>query len=94
MDESLQTRIRDNLVAGRTGQFQFVSDLVKTPSQNPSGETTAVTELTVKALKGLGLGVERHPVTPGSDGEASETARRRRLTPMRVNPTNSWCWTT
>ena len=71
MDESLQTRIRDNLVAGRAGQFQFVGDLVKTPSPNPPGDTDAVTELTVKALKGLGLGVERHPVTPESGGEAS-----------------------
>lgn len=66
MDENLQTRILDNLVAGRASQFQFVGDLVKTPSPNPPGDTDAVTELTVKALKGLGLGVERHPVTPAS----------------------------
>ncbi|MCH8238405.1 MAG: M20/M25/M40 family metallo-hydrolase [Proteobacteria bacterium] len=72
MDENLQTRIRDNLVANRAGQFQFVGDLVKTPSPNPPGDTDAVTELAIKALKDLGLGVERHPAAPRSGGEASD----------------------
>lgn len=70
MDESLQTRIRHNLVAGRAGQFQLVGDLVRTPSPNPPGDTAAITELTVKALKDLGLGVERHPAAPASGGGA------------------------
>ncbi len=68
MDEGLRSRIQENLVAHRAGQFQFLADLVKTPSMTPprgikgemAGEMAALTELTEKALKRLGLGVERH----------------------------------
>lgn len=62
MDESLKSRIHDNLVAGRAGQFHFLKELVRTPSQNPPGDAAAVSELTAKTLKSLGFGVERHPV--------------------------------
>jgi acetylornithine deacetylase/succinyl-diaminopimelate desuccinylase-like protein len=61
MDESLTSRIRENLVAGRAGQFQFLKELIQTPSQNPPGDA-AVSELTAKTLQSLGFGVERHPV--------------------------------
>jgi acetylornithine deacetylase/succinyl-diaminopimelate desuccinylase-like protein len=72
MDKGLRSRIQENLVAHRAGQFQFLADLVKTPSMTPpgkiggeiegkmAGESAALSELTEKALKRLGLGVERH----------------------------------
>ncbi|MAF96256.1 MAG: peptidase M20 [Rhodospirillaceae bacterium] len=62
MDESLKSRIHDYLVAGRAGQFQFLKELVRTPSQIPPGDAAAVAELTARTLKSLGFGVERHPV--------------------------------
>ena len=62
MDESLKSRIRENLVSRRAEQFKFLSDLVKTPSELPPGDLSAISDLTAKALKGLGLGVERHAV--------------------------------
>ncbi|MEE3050685.1 MAG: hypothetical protein VX535_03760 [Pseudomonadota bacterium] len=48
MDESLKSRIRDNLVTGRAAQFLLLRDLIRTPSQNPPGDTAAVAELTAK----------------------------------------------
>ena len=65
MDESLKSRIHDNLVAGRAGQFLFLRELIRTPSQNPPGDSAAVAELTAKTLKSLGFGVERHNVPDG-----------------------------
>ena len=62
MDESLKSRIHDNLVAGRAAQFLFLRELIRTPSQNPPGDAAAVAELTAKTLKSLGCGVERHKV--------------------------------
>ena len=62
MDESLKSRIRENLITRRADQFQFLSNLVKTPSELPPGNLSAVSNLTAKALRGLGLGVERHAV--------------------------------
>ncbi len=62
MDENLQSKIRESLVSRRAEQFQFLSGLVKTPSELPPGDLSAVSDLTAKALKGLGLGVERHAV--------------------------------
>jgi acetylornithine deacetylase/succinyl-diaminopimelate desuccinylase-like protein len=65
MDESLKSRIHDNLVAGRNAQFLFLRELIRTPSQNPPGDTAAVAGLTAKTLKSLGFGVERHNVLGG-----------------------------
>ena len=65
MDESLKSRIHDNLVAGRAAQFLFLRALIHTPSQNPLGDTAAVVALTAKTLKSLGFGVERHNVPDG-----------------------------
>ena len=62
MDESLKSRIHDNLVAGRAGQFLFLRELIRTPSQIPPGDSAAVAKLTAKTLKSLGFGVERHNV--------------------------------
>ena len=64
MDENLQSKIRENLVAGRSGQFRLLADLIKTPSETLSGaggDMAAISELTCKALKDLEFGVERHP---------------------------------
>jgi len=41
MDENLQFKIHENLVARRSGQFQLLADLVKTPSEN-AGDRTAI----------------------------------------------------
>lgn len=66
MDENLRSRIKENLVARRADQFQYLSELIKTPSVytpgEGSGDMVPVTELTVKTLKEMGLGVERHTV--------------------------------
>ena len=64
MHEDLPFLIRENLVARRADQFQFLADLVKTPSVSSAGEMAAITDITLKALKDLELGVEQHPVTP------------------------------
>ncbi len=76
MDENLQSKIHENLVARRAGQFEWLADLVKTPSENlPTGgpgDMAAISELTAKALKELELGVERHPVTPETPNGAAE----------------------
>ena len=74
MDENLQSKIRENLVAGRSGQFRLLADLIKTPSETLSGaggDMAAISELTCKALKDLDFGVERHPIpddAPGASG--------------------------
>ncbi len=76
MDENLQSKIRENLVARRANQFQWLADLVKTPSEKLKagglGDMAAVSELTAAALHELEFGVERHAVTTeapnGADG--------------------------
>ena len=45
--------------------FLFLKELIRTPSQNPPGDTAAVAELAAKTLKSLGFGVERHDVPDG-----------------------------
>ena len=65
MDESLKSRVHDNLATGRAAQFLLLRELIRTPSQNPPGDTAAVAELTAKTLKSLGFGVERHNVPDG-----------------------------
>ena len=66
MDENLQSKIRENLVVRRASQFQWLADLVKTPSENLAGgghgDMSAISELTAKALSALEFGVERHTV--------------------------------
>ncbi|NQU59879.1 MAG: M20/M25/M40 family metallo-hydrolase [Rhodospirillales bacterium] len=62
MNENLHLKIRENLVACRADQFQFLSDLIKTPSEISPGDMEPVVGLTVKALKEMGFGVERHEV--------------------------------
>ena len=57
MDENLQSKIRENLVARRANQFQWLADLVKTPSEKLKagglGDMAAVSELTAAALHEL-----------------------------------------
>ena len=64
MHKELPSLIRENLVARRADQFQFLADLVKTPSVSSTGDMAAVSDLTIKALKELELGVEQHGVSP------------------------------
>ena len=71
MDENLQSKIRENLVARRSGQFRLLADLVGTPSETlagAGGDMAAISELTCKALKDLEFGVERHPVPDDAPG--------------------------
>ena len=65
MDESLKSRIHDNLAAGRDVQFLFLRELIRTPSQTPPGDTAGFAGLTAKTLKSLVFGVERHNVLEG-----------------------------
>jgi len=57
MDENLQSKIRENLVARRADQFQWLADLVSTPSENfPGGrlgDMSAISELMAAALHDL-----------------------------------------
>jgi succinyl-diaminopimelate desuccinylase len=64
MHKELPSLIRENLVARRADQFQFLADLVKTPSVSSDADMTAISEVTLRALRELGLGVEQHAVTP------------------------------
>jgi len=73
MNEGLSERIRETLVARRAGQFQFLAELVRTPSANPPGDMKSVSELTAKALRDLGFGVERHPVPDDEAGLSNIT---------------------
>jgi succinyl-diaminopimelate desuccinylase len=43
-------------------QVQFLSELVRTPSDNPPGDCAPHAVLTAQLLEGLGFSVERHPV--------------------------------
>ncbi len=70
IDPELVERIRDTLVSRRASQFQFVAGLVRTPSASPPGDMAAVSELTDKALKKLGFGVERHAVAEDDAAKA------------------------
>ncbi|MEE8352743.1 MAG: hypothetical protein V3R37_11200 [Rhodospirillales bacterium] len=73
MNEGLRERIRETLVARRAGQFQFLAELVRTPSANPPGDIASVSELTAQALRDLGFGVERHPVPDDEAGLSNIT---------------------
>jgi len=77
MDENLQSKIRENLVARRADQFQWLADLVSTPSENfPGGrlgDMSAISELMAAALHDLEFGVERHAVTPDTPNAAEIT---------------------
>ncbi|NQV82806.1 MAG: M20/M25/M40 family metallo-hydrolase [Rhodospirillales bacterium] len=68
MNENLPSLIRENLVARRSGQFQFLGNLVEVPSEFTTGNMAAVSELTLQALRDLELGVERHAVSPDAPG--------------------------
>ena len=78
MDENLQSKIRENLVARRESQFQWLADLVKTPLENLAGgwhgDMSAISELTAKALSALEFGVERHTVIPETQGTSNGAA--------------------
>ena len=75
MDENLQSKIRENLVARRSGQFRLLADLIKTPSETLSAagagagaDMAAISELTLKALKDLEFGIECHPLPDDAPG--------------------------
>jgi acetylornithine deacetylase/succinyl-diaminopimelate desuccinylase-like protein len=71
MNENLPSRIREILVARRSGQFQFLADLVGVASDCTTGDMAAVSDLTLRALKDLDLGVERHAADPDASAELS-----------------------
>lgn len=71
MHEDLPYLIRENLVARRADQFRFLADLVKTPSVSCVQDMAAVSDVTIKALKDLELGVEQHAVTPDASSGLS-----------------------
>jgi len=72
MHKELPTLIRENLVARRADQFQFLADLVKTHSVFTDGNMTAISDVTVNALRELELGVEQHAVTPEASSGFSD----------------------
>lgn len=54
--------IHDFLLEQRSAQTHFLSELVKTPSDNPAGDCAAHAIKTAGLLEALGLKVERHRV--------------------------------
>ena len=84
MKNDLKSRIEENLVAGRASQFQFLAELVKTPSENPPGDCREITEVTAKALKKLGFGVERHAAAPETGDDVSAEAGSAEVTNLVV----------
>ena len=72
MNENLPSLIRENLVARRWRQFRFLADLVETPSEFTAGDMAAISDLTLRALRDMDLGVERHVVHPDASSGLSE----------------------
>jgi acetylornithine deacetylase/succinyl-diaminopimelate desuccinylase-like protein len=56
------TLIHDYLARQREAEQNFLSELVRLPSDNPPGDCAAHAEHTAALLEGLGFTVERHPV--------------------------------
>jgi len=54
--------IHDVLAQHREAEQNFLSELVRVPSDNPPGDCAAHAEHTAALLEGLGFAVERHPV--------------------------------
>jgi acetylornithine deacetylase/succinyl-diaminopimelate desuccinylase family protein len=54
--------IHDVLAQHREAEQNFLSELVRFPSDNPPGDCAAHAEHTAALLEGLGFAVERHPV--------------------------------
>ena len=72
MKEELTNLILENLVSRRSGQFQLLADMVRTPSVIYSAGMAGISEQVFHALKELELGVERHTVTPDPASGLSE----------------------
>jgi succinyl-diaminopimelate desuccinylase len=56
------TLIHDYLAQHRDAEQNFLSELVRVPSDNPPGDCADHAEHTAALLEGLGFTVERHPV--------------------------------
>jgi len=54
----------DHLRAARATQTGLLRELVRIPTDNPPGDMAAAAERVAALLEGLGLPVERHPVSP------------------------------
>lgn len=61
MDKEFKRQFRDLFVTRRAEQFGFLSDLVRTPSENPPGGCAEISALISSRLEALGFDVARHP---------------------------------
>jgi len=71
LDTPLAARIIEQIDRNQETAVDFLSALVRTPSDNPPGDCAAIAEVTAGWLETLGFVVERHPVPedrlPSSD---------------------------
>ncbi|MDD9877316.1 MAG: M20/M25/M40 family metallo-hydrolase, partial [Magnetovibrio sp.] len=72
MEQTNRERINAYLVARRADQFAFLTEIVKVPSENPPGETTAIRERLVDAMAALELTPDVLKVETESAGEAAD----------------------
>ena len=63
MPEIRNAAIRRFLEGQREHQMDFLAELVKVPSENPPGDTAPHGQRVAQLLEGLGLEVERHPIS-------------------------------
>ena len=67
--------------------IDFLSELVRTPSDAPPGDCTAIAEVTAGWLETLGFEVERVPVPEAAFGVAGVAAAPNRVAiPARLDP--------
>lgn len=62
MDQDVAERIRRALVARRAEQFRFLGELIRWPSPNPPGDTSAHADFVAGWLQAMDLAVEAVPV--------------------------------
>ncbi len=67
MNKQQCDKIRELLVAGRAGQFDFLSALVRQPSDNPPGEFQDIIDHLMSQFRKLGFSILRHPDPVGHE---------------------------
>ena len=66
--DGTEMSLRAFVDANHQEQVQFLSDMVRVPTDNPPGDCAPHAERTAKLLEKIGLTVERHPVPADEAG--------------------------
>lgn len=80
MNDSVREQIHEVMTGRRARQFEFLKELVRTPSENPPGATEPLARHLDELLSDMGFVVERHAV----DGELVRRAGRDKLTNLVI----------